>query len=97
MSCRSSEPCCLKRRFVVEVGLFWQEAGGGEAVEAEAQAAAGFAVVDAEYAREMVFRGPMRGVGAPVDVEIGLAKIERVDDEGGAGKMAGRTDDFGGV
>jgi hypothetical protein len=74
-----------------------KEAGGGEAVEAEDEAVAGLADVEDGFAKDAVFGRPVGGVGTPVDIEAGLIDVEGVDDEGGAGEVAGRADDLGGV
>jgi hypothetical protein len=74
-----------------------KKAGRGKAVETEDEAVSGLADVKNGFAKDAVFGRPMRDMCAPIDVEVGLVNVKGVDDEGGAGKVAGRTDDFGGV
>lgn len=61
------------------------------------ETAASFSIIDAKYAGDMVLQWPMSSMGTPVDIEVGLTKIQCIDDECGAGKVTGRANDFGRV
>lgn len=80
---------------LIDRRIVGKKARGWKAIEAEDKAVSSLADVEGEFAKDAVFGGPARGVRAPVDVKVGLVDVEGVDDEGSAGKMAGRTDDFG--
>lgn len=91
------EDVCKKINRLVDGRIPGKEAGGGKAVEAEDEAVPGLADVERGHAEDIIFRGPARGVSTPVNVEAGLVDVKGVDDERGAGEMAGGTDDFRGV
>jgi hypothetical protein len=74
-----------------------KEPGGWEAVEAENKAVSSLADIEDSFAEDAVFGWPGGSVSAPVEVEVRLVDIERINDEGGAGKVAGRADDLSGV